>query len=570
MQTGFHLSILIDLSKYFFLAGHQYDSQPQTAQPKKQEETKVYPQATPEAKAQAAQIEHLIKTTFAQASILQQEPLGTKSSFSQQALTSVPVTSQYAAPFSGDPSYPLNIPSTRNIASQQNKIDLSKYTNMGYTGPEINYTRSLQQFAQQTQTTINSVISQKPVPVASTAISQTSQVARYGNPLQQMTNQRVHTNFGANLDRLAQVQDVASEYKSDAVAKSGYGGGTAAMTVEQQLALGAGRELAHIVDRLSGEERLMAGTAGGHMFNKPTATSASALPIFSQGGGIVAGMQSYGQGGQSTATTMYNRQMAELMQQQQQQSEQQKPTVQEKKSKRKKSSKSGGVASSTDQQQQQLASSAQQQQQQHAQQQGFQSYAGLKGLPGASAEAIALKTSSVVPGSAFNFGPTTAGLASLYAAADKDAYPNFLEEFRAAAPNYYMAAAQAARHRSTPDKVAVTDKQQQSRTAVAAHQSSTGQPSATAAATYPAFLGATPAHHQSTRSAYPPTIGAPFISNAQAAQLMDTSSPLYQQYIQAGLLNQGLLGPPGAYPPGYHPALSLRQPYDSMTRPSWL
>ncbi|VEN56376.1 unnamed protein product [Callosobruchus maculatus] len=549
------------------MTGHQYDSQPQTNQPKKQEETKDYTQAVADAKSQAAQIEHLIKTTFAQASLLQQEPLGTKTSFSQQALASVPVTSQYAAPFSGDPSYPLNIPSTRNIAAQQSKIDLSKYTNMGYTGPDINYTRSLQQFAQQTQTTINSVISQKPTSVASTAISQASSVARYGNPLQQMTNQRVHTNFGANLDRLAQVQDVANEYKADAVPKSSYGGGTAGMTVEQQLALGAGRELAHIVDRLSGEERLMAGTAGSHIFNKPIATSASALPIFSQGGSIVAGMQSYAQGGQSTATTMYNRQMAELMQQQQQQSEQQKPNVQEKKSKRKKSSKSGGGASSTDQQQQQqqqLASSAQQQQQQ-----GFQSYAGLKGLPGASAEAIALKTSSVVPGSAFNFGPTTAGLAGLYAAADKDAYPNFLEEFRAAAPNYYMAAAQAARHRSTPDKVA-TDKQQQSRTAVAAHQSSTGQPSASAAATYPAFLGATPAHHQSTRSAYPPTIGAPFISNAQAAQLMDTSSPLYQQYIQAGLLNQGLLGPPGAYPPGYHPALSLRQPYDSMTRPSWL
>ncbi|VEN56377.1 unnamed protein product, partial [Callosobruchus maculatus] len=370
------------------MTGHQYDSQPQTNQPKKQEETKDYTQAVADAKSQAAQIEHLIKTTFAQASLLQQEPLGTKTSFSQQALASVPVTSQYAAPFSGDPSYPLNIPSTRNIAAQQSKIDLSKYTNMGYTGPDINYTRSLQQFAQQTQTTINSVISQKPTSVASTAISQASSVARYGNPLQQMTNQRVHTNFGANLDRLAQVQDVANEYKADAVPKSSYGGGTAGMTVEQQLALGAGRELAHIVDRLSGEERLMA----------------------------------------------------------------------------------GGGASSTDQQQQQqqqLASSAQQQQQQ-----GFQSYAGLKGLPGASAEAIALKTSSVVPGSAFNFGPTTAGLAGLYAAADKDAYPNFLED-------------------------------------------STGQPSASAAATYPAFLGATPAHHQSTRSAYPPTIGAPFISNAQ-------------------------------------------------------
>nr|CAI5862232.1 unnamed protein product [Callosobruchus analis] len=551
-------------NRVLFLAGHQYENQPQTNQQKKQEETKDYTQATAEAKSQAAQIEHLIKTTFAQSSILQQEPLGSKISFSQQALASVPVTSQYAAPFSGDPSYPLNIPSTRNMASQQSKIDLSKYTNMGYTGPDINYTRSLQQFAQQTQTTINSVMSQKPSSVASTAISQASSVARYGNPLQQMTNQRVHSNFGANLDRLAQVQDVANDFKSDAVAKASYGGGATAMSVEQQLSLGAGRELAHIVDRLSGEERLMAGTAGSHMFNKAIATSASALPIFSQGGGIVAGMQSY-QGGQSTATTMYNRQMAELMQQQQQQTEQQKSTVQEKKSKRKKSSKSGGGASSADQQQQQLASSAQQQQQQ-----GFQSYAGLKGLPGASPEAIALKTSSVVPGSAFNFGPTTAGLAGLYATADKDAYPNFLEDFRAAAPNYYMAAAQAARHRSTPDKVTVPDKQQQSRTAVAAHQSSTGQPSASAAASYPAFLGATPAHHQSTRSAYPPTIGAPFISNAQAAQLMDTSSPLYQQYIQAGLLNQGLLGPPGAYPPGYHPALSLRQPYDSMTRPSWL
>nr|CAI5862234.1 unnamed protein product [Callosobruchus analis] len=372
-------------NRVLFLAGHQYENQPQTNQQKKQEETKDYTQATAEAKSQAAQIEHLIKTTFAQSSILQQEPLGSKISFSQQALASVPVTSQYAAPFSGDPSYPLNIPSTRNMASQQSKIDLSKYTNMGYTGPDINYTRSLQQFAQQTQTTINSVMSQKPSSVASTAISQASSVARYGNPLQQMTNQRVHSNFGANLDRLAQVQDVANDFKSDAVAKASYGGGATAMSVEQQLSLGAGRELAHIVDRLSGEERLMA----------------------------------------------------------------------------------GGGASSADQQQQQLASSAQQQQQQ-----GFQSYAGLKGLPGASPEAIALKTSSVVPGSAFNFGPTTAGLAGLYATADKDAYPNFLED-------------------------------------------STGQPSASAAASYPAFLGATPAHHQSTRSAYPPTIGAPFISNAQ-------------------------------------------------------
>lgn len=165
--------------------------------------------------------------------------------------------------------------------------------------------------------------------------------------------------------------------------------------------------------------------------------------------------------------------------------------------------------------------------------------------------AISLKTSSVVSGSAFNFGPTSTALGispSLYS--DKDAYPNFLEEFRSA-PNYYMAA--AAHHRSNPE----TSSEKQTRTA---HQSSNPQTTPG----YP-FLGASP----QARSTY--SIGGPFIPNAaQAAQLMDTSAPLYQHYLQAGVLNQGLLGPPGAYPPGYHPALSIRQPYDSMTRPTWL
>lgn len=177
--------------------------------------------------------------------------------------------------------------------------------------------------------------------------------------------------------------------------------------------------------------------------------------------------------------------------------------------------------------------------------QGFQSYAGLKGTSSLEPSAISLKTSSVVPGSAFNFGPTPAGLGispGLYA--DKDGYPNFLDEFRSA-PNYYMAAAAAAHHRSAPEN---SDKQTRP-----AHQNSNTQ-------SYP-FLGAP------QRTSYP--IASPFIPNAQA-QLMDTSSPLYQHYLQAGVLNQGLLPPPGAYPPGYHPALSMRQPYDSMNRPPWL
>lgn len=160
--------------------------------------------------------------------------------------------------------------------------------------------------------------------------------------------------------------------------------------------------------------------------------------------------------------------------------------------------------------------------------------------------AISLKTASVVPGSAFNFGPSPSALglgSGLYG--DKDSYPNFLDEYRAA-PNYYIA---AAHHRSTPESA---DKQ----TRVAAHQSSSRQ-----TPTYP-FIGA----RQATPSTYP--LGSHFIPSAQAP-LMDASSPLYQHYLQAGVLNQGILGPPAPYPPGYHHALSMRQPYDSMTRP-WI
>lgn len=42
--------------------------------------------------------------------------------------------------------------------------------------------------------------------------------------------------------------------------------------------------------------------------------------------------------------------------------------------------------------------------------QGFQSYAGLKTTASMEPSAISLKTASVVPGSAFNFGPTPPGL----------------------------------------------------------------------------------------------------------------------------------------------------------------
>lgn len=185
----------------------------------------------------------------------------------------------------------------------------------------------------------------------------------------------------------------------------------------------------------------------------------------------------------------------------------------------------------------------------------FQQYVGLKST---EPSAISLKTASVVPGSAFNFGPAPTGLGlsnSLYS--DKDAFSGFLDEFRPQPSSYYSMVAAAAHHRSTPDPTG--DK--------TSHPSGTGN-------AFP-FLG----HPQARTSSYPTL---PQFVNPHQASLMDpaaASSPLYQQYLQrlqeeqlqlrhSGVVHPGLLGPSSGYPPGYHPALGIpRQSYD---RPSWL
>jgi len=162
--------------------------------------------------------------------------------------------------------------------------------------------------------------------------------------------------------------------------------------------------------------------------------------------------------------------------------------------------------------------------------------------------AIALKTvqTSVVPGSAFNFGPATSGL-GLYGDA-----AGFLDEYRSPPTGYYI----------PPGTEPGRDKQ-------------------TPAPTPFPFLG-----HPQPRP--PPTYPqlAPAFINQQPA-LMDASgatTPLYQQYLQRHqeellrhsaasapmVLHQGLLAPSSGYPPGYHPALGIRQPYDALNRPSWL
>lgn len=157
---------------------------------------------------------------------------------------------------------------------------------------------------------------------------------------------------------------------------------------------------------------------------------------------------------------------------------------------------------------------AQHQQLQHQQlahQQSFQSYSGLK-IPSAGAtdpSAISLK--SVVPGSAFNYGPTP--LAGIYGE-----NPAYLEEFRGTTNPYYPPPGLG--HRSTPDP--------------AVDKASTNPPPAHPQAPSSPYHHLLPPHHPS-RSSYP------FMNSIDPAALQ-------QQYRM--MLNQ-------TYQAGYHPALGM-------------
>ncbi|XP_067001184.2 uncharacterized protein dikar [Anabrus simplex] len=183
----------------------------------------------------------------------------------------------------------------------------------------------------------------------------------------------------------------------------------------------------------------------------------------------------------------------------------------------------------------------------------FQQYVGLKNSTAVSEpSAIALKTTSVVPGSAFNFGPAPSGL-GLYT--DKESYPGFLEDYRTASSSFFMAATDPGREKISQSS----------------HPATPSSPFQ--------FLS----HPQPRPPGYPSL--APAFMNHHQPALVDASgaaTPLYQQYLQRHqeellrhsgtpmVLHQGLLGPPTGYPPGYHPALGIRQPYDTLNRPAWL
>lgn len=155
-----------------------------------------------------------------------------------------------------------------------------------------------------------------------------------------------------------------------------------------------------------------------------------------------------------------------------------------------------------------------QQQQQLAHQQSFQSYTGLKipSAPGGVADPSSISLKSVVPGSAFNYGPTP--LTGLYGE-----NPAYLDEFRGT-PNPYYPPPPGLGHRSTPEPT--VDK------------TSTNPPPAHPQAPSSPYHHLLPPHHPS-RSSYP------FMNSIDPAALQ-------QQYRM--MLNQ-------TYQAGYHPALGM-------------
>lgn len=155
------------------------------------------------------------------------------------------------------------------------------------------------------------------------------------------------------------------------------------------------------------------------------------------------------------------------------------------------------------------------QHQQLAHQQSFQSYSGLK-IPsatpsGTDPSSISLK--SVVPGSAFNYGPTP--LTGLYGE-----NPAYLDEFRTTPNPYYPPPVLG--HRSTPDP--------------AIDKASANPPPAHPQAPSSPYHHLLPPHHPSMNSR-----SYPFMNSLDPAALQ-------QQYRM--MLNQ-------SYQAGYHPALGM-------------
>lgn len=181
------------------------------------------------------------------------------------------------------------------------------------------------------------------------------------------------------------------------------------------------------------------------------------------------------------------------------------------------------------------------------QQQGFQSYAGLKpnsakNAPPSESTAISLKTSSsIVPGSAFNFGPTTSGLGlgtGMYG--DSTPYP----------PNpYYLPQTHHADQTNDVSCQRPPDPIHLKKHPDIATASAAALPPPPAS-TYHQFLP-----HPPSRSTYPPFMNPPLDTNAQFYQQ-------YEEYRQARFMLNHM---PGYAQSSYHSALGMQ----AINRPPW-
>lgn len=251
------------------------------------------------------------------------------------------------------------------------------------------------------------------------------------------------------------------------------------------------------------------------------------------------------------------------------------------------------------QQQQQHHQHLQQQQTSHQQhhlnaaaaaaQQGFQSYSHLKtsqpnskassnqllsepnatSLKSASNSASAASVPAMVPGSAFNFGPSGAGLSALYGSAD--GAPSYMDDYRNTPNPYYIP---PAHHRSTPDPNGGTGPGDKSSSAAAAAAAAAAAVAATSAA---AAAGAPSSYHQFLSHAAAASSRASPYGFMGPASGLDPNAQMYQSaQLRQMMLGQGILGhgAPAAYGlSGYHPALGMhKSPYDpmgQMNRPPW-
>lgn len=265
--------------------------------------------------------------------------------------------SSYNTSYNVESPYPLNIPTARPAERQdmERKVDMSKYTNMGYTGTDMSFARNSPQYARSdlNYARSSSVASQIEAQHSS-ANSQMNMAMRYANAGINAGYKDIGapTSSSQQTSHLGNLGGVASHQvpRSSAENRMTYGNPT--IDVDQTLGLRENlANLTHIVDRFSADDRMLSGLqssassyyanknlAGAHMFSKPIATSASGLPIFSQPNMAIP----YSHEMQATASTMYDRQMTELQNPAVVNSEKGAPQVQqEKKSKRRKGAKTG-------------------------------------------------------------------------------------------------------------------------------------------------------------------------------------------------------------------------------------